>query len=61
MTRWADDDVYGHLSNATYYELFDTAVNAHLIEAASCTCTSTAPAAPAAGPCGRSRIRSARW
>ncbi|MDP9822567.1 acyl-CoA thioesterase [Nocardioides massiliensis] len=32
-TRWADDDVYGHLNNARYYELFDTAVNAHLIEA----------------------------
>lgn len=31
-TRWADDDVYGHMNNATYYELFDTAVNAHLIE-----------------------------
>jgi acyl-CoA thioester hydrolase len=32
-TRWADDDVYGHMNNATYYELFDTAVNAHLYEA----------------------------
>ncbi len=32
-TRWADDDVYGHMNNATYYELFDTAVNAHLMEA----------------------------
>jgi acyl-CoA thioesterase FadM len=32
-TRWADDDVYGHMNNATYYELFDTAVNAHLLEA----------------------------
>ena len=32
-TRWADDDVYGHMNNATYYELFDTAVNAHLIAA----------------------------
>ena len=32
-TRWADDDVYGHMNNATYYELFDTAVNAHLFEA----------------------------
>ena len=29
-TRWRDDDAYGHLNNATYYELFDTAVNAHL-------------------------------
>ena len=32
-TRWRDDDAYGHLNNATYYELFDTAVNAHLMEA----------------------------
>jgi acyl-CoA thioester hydrolase len=31
-TRWADDDVYGHMNNATYFELIDTAVNAHLIE-----------------------------
>ena len=30
---WRDDDAYGHLNNATYYELFDTAVNAHLYEA----------------------------
>ena len=33
-TRWADDDAYGHMNNAVYYELFDTAVNAHLFEAA---------------------------
>jgi acyl-CoA thioesterase FadM len=32
-TRWADDDVYGHMNNAVYYELLDTAVNAHLLEA----------------------------
>jgi acyl-CoA thioester hydrolase len=32
-TRWRDDDAYGHLNNATYYELFDTAVNAFLFEA----------------------------
>ena len=31
-TRWADDDVYGHMNNATYFELIDTAVNAHLVE-----------------------------
>ncbi len=35
-TRWADDDVYGHLNNARYFELIDTSVNAHLIEAAGC-------------------------
>ena len=32
-TRWRDDAAYGHLNNATYYEMFDTAVNAHLYEA----------------------------
>jgi acyl-CoA thioester hydrolase len=32
-TRWADDDVYGHMNNATYFELIDTAVNGHLGEA----------------------------
>lgn len=31
-TRWADDDVYGHMNNARYFELIDTAVNAHLAE-----------------------------
>ena len=31
-TRWADDDAYGHMNNARYYELFDTAVNAYLYE-----------------------------
>ena len=31
-TRWADNDVYGHVNNATYYGYFDTAVNRHLIE-----------------------------
>ena len=32
-TRWADNDVYGHVNNAAYYGFFDTAVNAWLIEA----------------------------
>jgi acyl-CoA thioester hydrolase len=32
-TRWADIDVYGHLNNARYFELIDTAVNAHLADA----------------------------
>ena len=31
-TRWSDDDVYGHMNNARYFELIDTAVNAHLAE-----------------------------
>lgn len=32
-TRWADNDVYGHVNNTVYYQWFDTAVNAWLIEA----------------------------
>jgi acyl-CoA thioester hydrolase len=32
-TRWRDNDAYGHLNNVVYYELFDSAVNAILIEA----------------------------
>ena len=31
-TRWADNDVYGHVNNVVYYGWFDTAVNAMLIE-----------------------------
>jgi acyl-CoA thioester hydrolase len=31
-TRWADNDVYGHINNVQYYAFFDTVVNAHLIE-----------------------------
>lgn len=30
--RWNDNDPYGHLNNAIHYQLFDTAVNAWLIE-----------------------------
>jgi acyl-CoA thioester hydrolase len=26
-TRWTDNDMFGHLNNAVYYELFDTAIN----------------------------------
>jgi acyl-CoA thioester hydrolase len=31
-TRWADNDVYGHVNNVVYYSWFDTAVNAWLVE-----------------------------
>ncbi|KLE35671.1 acyl-CoA thioesterase [Aurantiacibacter luteus] len=30
-TRWADNDVYGHVNNVVYYGWFDTAVNAELV------------------------------
>lgn len=32
-TRWMDNDAYGHVNNTVYYSWFDTAVNAHLVEA----------------------------
>ncbi|WP_024330148.1 acyl-CoA thioesterase [Simiduia agarivorans] len=32
-TRWADNDIYGHVNNVTYYAYFDTAVNRFLIDA----------------------------
>jgi acyl-CoA thioester hydrolase len=32
-TRWADNDAYGHVNNTVYYQWFDTAVNAWLIDA----------------------------
>jgi len=31
-TRWNDNDIYGHLNNVIYYELFDTAINKWLIK-----------------------------
>src|SRR3954451_6347657 len=30
-TRWADNDVYGHVNNVVYYSYFDTVVNEYLI------------------------------
>ncbi|NBF01691.1 acyl-CoA thioesterase [Pseudomonas sp. Fl5BN2] len=32
ITRWHDNDLYGHVNNVTYYSFFDTAVNTYLIE-----------------------------
>ncbi|WP_180185105.1 MULTISPECIES: acyl-CoA thioesterase [Acinetobacter] len=32
QTRWADNDLYGHVNNVTYYSYFDTAANALLIQ-----------------------------
>ncbi|MEM1182402.1 MAG: acyl-CoA thioesterase, partial [Acidobacteriota bacterium] len=31
-TRWADNDLYGHINNVVYYSYFDTAANRFLIE-----------------------------
>ncbi len=33
QTRWADNDIYGHVNNVAYYGLFDTIVNEYLIAA----------------------------
>ena len=30
-TRWSDNDVYGHVNNATYYAYFDSVINRYLI------------------------------
>ncbi len=35
QTRWADNDIYGHVNNVIYYSYFDTAANALLIQKAA--------------------------
>lgn len=47
-TRWADNDVYGHLNNTVYYALIDSAVNNYLLARGALTLPAAAPAAPAA-------------
>lgn len=32
-TRWADNDVYGHVNNALYYSFFDTTITTYLTAA----------------------------
>lgn len=32
QTRWADNDIYGHVNNVAYYGYFDTIVNEYLIK-----------------------------
>ena len=32
QTRWADNDIYGHVNNVIYYSYFDTAANSLLIQ-----------------------------
>lgn len=34
-TRWADNDIYGHINNVVYYSYFDTLANQYLIEFAN--------------------------
>jgi acyl-CoA thioester hydrolase len=32
ITRWSDNDIYGHVNNVVYYSWFDSVVNRYLIE-----------------------------
>ncbi len=32
QTRWADNDIFGHMNNVVHYQLFDTAINGWLLE-----------------------------
>ena len=41
-TRWSDNDMFGHLNNAVYYELFDSAINAWMIRDAGVDETASA-------------------
>lgn len=31
-SRWADNDIYGHINNVVYYSYFDSTINRYLIE-----------------------------
>ncbi|MGY3438216.1 MULTISPECIES: acyl-CoA thioesterase [unclassified Marinovum] len=42
-TRWADNDQYGHLNNATYYSLFDTALTLWQMQAGFLSDAADAP------------------
>ena len=32
VTRWKDNDIYGHINNVEYYSYFDSVLNLHLIK-----------------------------
>jgi acyl-CoA thioester hydrolase len=32
VTRWMDNDIYGHVNNVTYYSYFDSVINRYLID-----------------------------
>ncbi|MBM7333887.1 acyl-CoA thioesterase [Alloalcanivorax marinus] len=31
-SRWADNDIYGHINNVVYYSYFDSTINRYLID-----------------------------
>jgi acyl-CoA thioester hydrolase len=41
-TRWADNDMYGHMNNAVHYQLFDSVINGWIAEEAPSAVTSRA-------------------
>jgi len=43
MTRWNDNDVYGHLNNTVYYEAMDTTINVWLMSVAGLDPTAGEP------------------
>jgi acyl-CoA thioester hydrolase len=43
-SRWADNDLYGHVNNAVYYQWFDSAVNGWLIKSGLLNLTTGTPA-----------------
>ena len=48
-TRWADNDAYGHVNNTVYYQWFDSAVNAMLVDEGLLDIASGDPIALATG------------
>jgi acyl-CoA thioester hydrolase len=41
-TRWADNDMYGHMNNAVHYQLFDSVINGWIAEETPSAVTSRA-------------------
>ena len=70
LTRWTDNDMFGHLNNAVFYEFFDAAINGWIITSTGIDplttpgwVSSPSPAADTSPNCG-SPIRSSlvwRW
>ncbi len=52
-TRWADNDVYGHVNNVQYYSFFDTAINQSLIRSGALDILN----GPLLGVCAESHCR----
>jgi len=53
LTRWMDNDVYGHVNNVVYYSYFDTVVNAYLVKEGGLDIESS----PVIGLCVESQCR----